>query len=77
MDYSDLKNKTIFDFTDEPDVIKSIVGDELRENYIADLGINRRYMDFLELADLTGNRDIEDAAEEQLAPFCMGYTGLE
>jgi|GEM_PF-2529569 len=75
--YSDLKNKTIFDFTDDPDVIESIIGNEPREEHIARLTPRFRYYDLAELAEITNNQELADAAEEQLAPLCRVRTGLE
>jgi len=74
--YNNLKDKTIFDFTDDPNIIGEIVAGT-REEYLSGLTIDARYNGFLELADLTNNKDLADEALKQLAPFCMGYTGLE
>ena len=73
--YSDLRNKTIFDFTDDTKIIEEILLGDSREKYLSDLTLDGRYIDFLELADITKNLKLEEAAVEQLAPFCMGYEG--
>ncbi len=65
MDYSDLKNKTFLDFTDDESIIEEILGFRRREYYIADLSMDMRYSDILELAKLTNNKELEAAAEEQ------------
>ena len=72
--YSDLRNKTIFDFTDDPKIIEEITWGT-RDAYLSGLTLDGRYHAFLELADLTKNRKLEKEAVKQLAPFCMGYEG--
>ena len=77
LDYSDLKNKTIFDFTDDKKIIKEILLGDSRKKYLSDLTMFGRHHDFLELADLTKDRKLEREAEKQFKYLYADFGGLE
>ena len=68
--YSDLRNKTIFDFTDDPKIIEEIVNfdpnDEVRKmNYLDILNCAPTNIagDILQCAKITNNQDLAKACE--------------
>lgn len=66
--YSDLRNKTIFDFTDDPKIIEEIIVS--KEDYFERLTPKIRYYSFADLAEITNNKALRDAAEEQFKGVC-------
>ncbi len=72
MDYSDLKNKTIFDFTSDPKIIIDEFGiTESREEYEVyaqkHMPIETRIRDFIDLAELTNDSRLQSELEKQFA----------
>ena len=65
MKYKDLHKKTIFDLTTHGDVLDQIVASELKDHFISNVSDTGRATSFLELAELTGNRELERAVLRQ------------
>ena len=62
-DYSNLKNKTIFDFTDDEELIKKVTGrDYSLDRYLYFVHYVNRMCDVITLAQLTGNKELENKA---------------
>lgn len=68
MDYSDLRNKTILDFTDDPKVIANFIDEDMTlEEYKAVVGGVALIEDFIGLAELWNDKELKKAIDEQFA----------
>lgn len=69
MDYSDLKQKTVFDLTDNEDLIFKTTGRKTKEDkddYIYLTHPVNRMRDIIRFCDLTGNKELEKLAQKAL-----------
>lgn len=66
--YDNLKNKTIFDFCDDVEVLRFITKQESpsRTEYIKRTDARSRLMGLVLLAEITGNDDLNEAASPLL-----------
>jgi len=64
MDYSDLRNKTIFDFTDDEALIKKITGYTSKDKYIDGVHHVNFMNDVIALAQVTGDKELEKQADK-------------
>ncbi|MBV5348876.1 hypothetical protein JZU61_04370 [bacterium] len=65
MKYDNLKQKTIFDLTEDKEILDQIVAPGEKDFFLQNMTDNERAVTFLELADLTGDTDLEKATMEQ------------
>lgn len=67
MDYNNLHKKTIYDFTTDAKVIDEITAGQTKEEYLANLKTTpvNNGLGLSELAELTGNKELTAAVEEQ------------
>lgn len=65
-DYSNLKNKTFLDFTEDKNLIDMISGGIEPEQFIKSISEYGRYATFLEFAEATKNKRLEEEVEKQL-----------
>lgn len=66
MDYKDLRNKTVFDFTDDSQVIKSIIGESPKDFYIRTCHPLNKLSDIQVLASLTNNEELYQAVSDEI-----------
>lgn len=64
-DYSNLKQKTFLDFTDDQKVIERILDGQDKETFLETVSEMGRYITFAELAEITADTALEQAIEEQ------------
>lgn len=68
MKYTNLRTKTIFDFTQDPKIIWEQFGiSESAKEYGENLSLSTRIKDYLDLAELTGDKALENAVHEQFS----------
>lgn len=65
-DYSNLKQKTFLDFTQDQNVIDRILDGQDKATFLETISEMGRYITFSELAEITGDQALEQAIEEQL-----------
>jgi hypothetical protein len=66
MDYTDLRNKTIFDFTTNKKLIKEITGFSSKDEYLEGLDDTYdRSIDMQVLAEKTNNKELLNAVEKE------------
>lgn len=58
MNYKDLRNRTIFDFTDNDEIIKKIIGETPKDFYIKNSHPLSKLADIQDFAFLTDNKDL-------------------
>ncbi len=66
MDYKDLRNKTVFDFTDDDQVIKNIIGESPKDFYIRTCHHLNKLTDIQKLASLTNNEELYKAVSDEI-----------
>ena len=66
-DYTDLRNKTIFDFCTDEDVLDDLVGITDKEEYLHSLSYSEaaRWLNLLYFAEYSGNKELEKAVREE------------
>ncbi len=79
-DYSNLKNKTVFDFTDDPDVLDEILpfipSGVDRDQYLKDYWQQNPWQlafSFIDLAELTGDEELKKQAQGQFEKKLSEY----
>ncbi len=65
IDYSNLQGKTFLDFTTDKSIIDQIIGDADKDFFRENVSISGRFFTFLELAELTNDKELEKATEQQ------------
>ncbi len=67
MKYDNLHEKTIYDFTDNPKIIEQITLGSSKSDYLQNIKDNpeNNGFDLKELAELTGNKELAEAVDEQ------------
>lgn len=65
-DYSNLKNKTFLDYTDNENVIEDIINGEDKSVFTENISDYGRFITFLEFAEITENKDLEKEVIKQL-----------
>lgn len=75
MKYSDLHHKTIYDFTDNPEIIEDITAGMSKTEYLANI---KEYpenngFDLEELAERTGDKDLAKAVAAQYKADFANY----
>ncbi|MGB0869486.1 MAG: hypothetical protein ACPGSD_07800 [Flavobacteriales bacterium] len=77
MDYTNLINKTIFDFTNDPKIIWEEFGiNETPEEYRKGLAIRTRIMDFIALAKIMNDETLDKEIDKQFEKE-LSIWGLE
>lgn len=66
MDYKDLRNKTVFDFTDDDQVIKNIIGESPKDFYIRTCHFLNKLTDIQVFASLTNNEELLKAVSAEI-----------
>lgn len=64
--YSNLQEKTFLDFTVNENIIEMIIGDVDKDNFRNNVSEYGRYSTFLEFAEITQNKLLEEEVENQL-----------
>ena len=66
-DYSNLRSKTIFDFTEDKKLIQEITCDIGKDLYLSEIARNpvSNMWDLLDLAEITNNKALEEAVIRQ------------
>lgn len=66
-DYTDLRNKTIFDFCTDEDVLDDLVGITDKEEYLHSLSYSgvSRWLNLLYFAEYSGNKELEEAVRDE------------
>lgn len=79
-DYSNLKNKTVFDFTKDPDVLVEVLpfipSGVDRDQYLKDYWQQNPWqlaLSFIDLAELTGDEELKKQAERQFEKELSEY----
>ena len=64
--YSDLKNKTFLDFTNDESIIDEIIGANEKTSFVENLSDYGRYITFIQFAEITNDKELADEVENQL-----------
>jgi hypothetical protein len=64
-DYSNLQGKTFLDFTTDRNIINQIIFGIDDDFFRKNVSISGRFFTYLELAELTNDKELEKAAEQQ------------
>jgi hypothetical protein len=66
MDYNDLSNKTIYDFTDDPKIIEKITGNVSKVSYIETCHIINKMADIVDFAYIMQDDELYKLATKAL-----------
>lgn len=73
MDFSNLRNKTIFDFTDDPAILVELVGTTDKETFLDGLAPEGRMFSLIDYAEYMQDKEmvaaIEKEFEKELSDF--------
>lgn len=61
----DLKDKTIFDFTDDKEIIEKIAGNTPKDYYIRNCHPLNKLTDLIDLGSITNNTKLKESAEKE------------
>ena len=64
-DYSNLKNKTFLDFTDDEKVVRDVIGDSDSVEFKKAVSEYGRYLTFLVFAELINDKTLEKEVKKQ------------
>lgn len=67
MDFTNLRNKTIFDFTDNIDILEELVYTTDKEIFLKGLTPQGRAFSLLDYAEYTGNEEMIKAVEKEFS----------
>lgn len=62
---SDLRNKTIFDFTDDIKILEELVSTTDKETYLKGLTAEGRAFGLIDYAEYTDNKELLEAVEKE------------
>ena len=65
MNYTDLRNKTIFDFTNDIAILEELVSTTDKETYLKGLTPEGRAFGLIDYAEYTDNKELLEAVEKE------------
>jgi hypothetical protein len=73
MDYTDLRNKTIFDFTSDPVILEELAGTTDKNSFLKGLTVEGRAFSLLDYAGYVRNKKMTAAVEKEFEPELAAF----